>query len=104
MNEEQFYDEEIAPALLAIANRCNERGIPFVASVEYKTGEHATTFQLGPDACLAMQMVYMCSRTAPNVDSYLINLIRHAKQNGISMEESMFLNKYADKEKPSIEG
>lgn len=32
---EDFYDKEIAPALLDLANKCAERGMHFVAQIEY---------------------------------------------------------------------
>lgn len=31
--KEQFYDEEIAPVLLDLANKCAERGLHFLAQV-----------------------------------------------------------------------
>lgn len=80
---EAWYDAEIAPALAELANRCNERGMSFVAVVEYQPGDHAGTYMVADDACLAMHMVSLCSRTAPNVDSYVMNLKRHCKAQGI---------------------
>ena len=69
---EAWYDAEIAPALAALANRCNERGMAFFAAVEYQPGDHAGTYIVGADACLQMHMLSLCSRTAPNVDSYIV--------------------------------
>lgn len=36
--EEAWYDTEIAPALNALATRCHERGMAFVAVVESRPG------------------------------------------------------------------
>lgn len=76
---EAWYDVEISPALAALALRCEERGMAFAAAVEYKPGAHAGTYLVGPDACLPMQMVSLCSRTAPNVDAYMISLLKLLK-------------------------
>ena len=81
--DEAWYDSEIAPALFALAQRCHERGMAFVAAVEYQPGKHAGTYQVGEDAGLNMQMVRMCSQTAPNVDGYIISLVRYCKEKGI---------------------
>lgn len=76
---EAWYDAEIAPALAALAKRCNERGMAFVAVVEYAPGDRAGTYFMTEDAGLEMSMLSLCARTAPNVDAYLMNLIRHCK-------------------------
>ena len=92
-NNEAWYDAEIAPALAALAKRCHERGMAFIAVVEYQQGEYATMCQVGNDACLPVQMVKMCLQTAPNVDSYLINLARHCKAEGIDARTSMVMRR-----------
>ena len=80
---EAWYDAEIAPALADLANRCAARGMAFVAVVECQPGDHAGTYMVGEDAGLALHMVSLCSRTAPNVDAYLMNLRRLCKDKGI---------------------
>ena len=55
--DEAWYDAEIAPALLSLAQRCNERGMAFVAVVEYQPGDRAGTYMVGDDAGLAMHIV-----------------------------------------------
>ena len=82
-DDEAWYDTEIAPALAALAKRCHERGMAFVAVVEYQPGDHAGTYMVGEGAGLALHMVSLCSRTAPNVDAYVMNLRKHCKANGI---------------------
>lgn len=89
--DEAWYDAEIAPALAALAQKCHERGMAFVAAVEYQPGDHATTFMMSEDACLQMQMVRLCSQTAPNVDSYILNLRKLCKKRGQDMNGSFVL-------------
>ena len=93
--DEAWYDAEIAPALLSLAQRCNERGMAFVAVVEYQPGDRAGTYMVGDDAGLAMHMVNMCSKTAPNVDAYIINLSRFCKSKGIDIGASLVMKQLA---------
>jgi hypothetical protein len=88
---EAWYDAEIAPALAALAKRCEERGMSFVAAVEYQPGDHASTYMLTDEAHLKMHMLRLCSMTAPNVDSYVMNLRRHCKAKGIDTGGSFVL-------------
>jgi hypothetical protein len=90
-DDEAWYDTEIAPALAALAQRCNERKMSFVAVVEYQPGDRAGTYMLTEDAGLSMHMVSLCSRTAPNVDAYVINLARYCKKHGIDTGSSIVL-------------
>jgi hypothetical protein len=92
---ERFYDEEIAPALMEIATKLKARGMGMVATVEYAPGQRGDTYALPADACLAMRMVQHCSKTAPNVDGYMIGIIRYCKEQGIDTSASMFMNKFA---------
>lgn len=93
--EEAWYDAEIAPALAELAKRCHERGMAFVAAVEYQPGYHATTHMMGDKACLQMQMVRLCSLTAPNVDGYIMNLSRYCKAKGIDTGASLVMSRLA---------
>ena len=88
---EAWYDAEIAPALAELAKRCNERGMAFIAVVEYQPGDRAGTYMMTEDAGLAMHMVGLCSRTAPNVDSYILNLRRHCLAHNIDTGGSFAL-------------
>jgi len=86
--DEAWYDAEIAPALAALAKRCHERGMSFIASVEYQPGDRGATYYLTEDAGTAMRMLHLCAQTVPNVDSYVINLKKWAKLNGVDTSSS----------------
>lgn len=88
---EAWYDTEIAPALAALAKRCHERGMAFVAVVEYEPGDRAGTYYMTEQAGLAMTMQHLCAMTAPNVDAYVMNLRRHCAKNGVNTESSFVL-------------
>jgi hypothetical protein len=89
---EAWYDAEIAPALAELARRCHERGMSLIAVVEYAPGERGGTYFMHKDAGLEMEMIRLCAYTAPNVDSYAINLRRHCKERGIDTSASFTLN------------
>jgi len=91
---EAWYDAEIAPALVALAKRCNERGMSFIASVEYLAGERAGTYFLTADAGLTMRMQHICAMTAPNIDGYMINLARYCKARGIDTSGSIAMRSF----------
>lgn len=82
-DNEQWYDAEIAPVLADLGDKCRERGMAFIAVVEYAQNERGATYSLPEGSGLEMHMIHLCSRSAPNVDSYIINLKRFAKRHGI---------------------
>ena len=99
---EQFYDKHIAPKLAELANQCHERGMSFLACVEYSPGEHGGSYLMTEEACLQMQMIYRCAMTAPNIDAYIIGLVRYCKENGIDTGASFVMRKMLlDAEEPT---
>jgi hypothetical protein len=89
MNHEAWYDEHIAPALVALAGKCLAQGLSFTAAVEYAPGAVAQTVALTKDSCIGIRMVAYCTRTQPNIDSYLIGLRRYMKAQGIDDSASL---------------
>ena len=77
--------------LAELAKRCHERGMAFVAVVEYQPGARAGTYYMTEHAGLAMHMQHFCAMTAPNVDAYVMNLKRHCKAVGQDMSGSFVL-------------
>lgn len=94
MNKEQFYDEQIAPALLDLASKCKDAGLSLIATVQYgpEDDQRGTTALLQPDANLPMRMAHRCIMTAPNVDAYMIGLTRYCNENGIDTTSSIYMN------------
>lgn len=92
---EQFYDKEVAPLLLELANKCGDHGMAFVAVVEYEPGERGTTARIPAGSDISMTMLRHCAHSGANVDGYIIGLLRHAKENGIDYKSSIVLSHYA---------
>lgn len=81
--DEAWYDAEIAPALAGLANRCHERGMSFLALVEYQPGDRGRTVYLTKEVGLHMEMVSLCAATVPNVDRYIMAVKRLCKDKGL---------------------
>lgn len=91
---EKWYDSEIAPKLLELCNACADRGMSFLCTVEYGQSEHATTRRLS-NPSLLMAMLSMHTHAGVNIDGYLIGLMKHLREKGISLDSSMFLRRFA---------
>jgi len=91
---EEFYDSEIAPKLLELANQCGDRGMSFVSVVEYAPGERSTTKRLMTDAGLAMVMLAHCAKMGENVDGYIMGLMRYCREKSIDISASIILSKF----------
>jgi len=78
---EEFYDDEITPALTEIAKKCHEKGMNFLSTVEFEPNEIGTTAIL-ENAGIEMKVSYLASKCAGNVDLLIMALLKDAKQNG----------------------
>ena len=92
--DEAWYDAEIAPALADLATRCYERGMSFLAVVEYQSGDRAGTYYMTEEAGLEMHMLHLAAHSVPNVDSYVMALRRHCKERGIDTGGSFALRAF----------
>lgn len=92
-DDEAWYDVEIAPALAALAKRCNERGMSFVAVVEYQPGDRGGTYCMTKDAGLEMRMIHLAAQTVPNVDDYIMSLAKFCNANGVDTGSSFVMRR-----------
>lgn len=90
MNNEQIYDEQIAPELLRLASICQKHGMSFIACVEYdapNSGIGRTEFQM-PDQSgklsAAQRIVHWAARCKGNIDSLFVACDRHGQEHGHS--------------------
>jgi nicotinamidase-related amidase len=84
MTNEAFYDQEIAPALAALAERCRERGLSIIAMVEWEPGEGGRTVSIQPGSSFGIRLAEAAMQANGNVDSLMIAVARHAKEHGHS--------------------
>lgn len=88
-DRERFYDEELAPALADMAKRCADKGLSFVALVEWSWGEVGHTGSLRDDRGPSIENAHLAGLAGNNVDTLIMHLMRTATKHGHS---SMFLH------------
>lgn len=81
---ERFYDDEIAPALLALAKRCHERGMSFLSAVEYAPGSVGRTSHYVEGYGHAMSNALAAIRAGDNADLFIGYIVSRAKEYGHS--------------------
>jgi hypothetical protein len=85
MNEqtkEQFYDEQISPELIALAEKCREKGLSLLAVCEWEALKTGSTRLLQPDASIGMRMADAVVKANGNIDSFMFAIMRHAREHG----------------------
>ena len=96
---ESFYDSEIAPALLELAEKCKGNGLSLVAMVEWDPGETGRTAAFAGNAGFGIRMVETAMRCGNNVDSFIMALMKHGTEHGHS---SACLNMLGVPTKPTL--
>lgn len=86
--KEAFYDAEIAPALLELANKCADNGLSFVAKVGWSPRNSGATSRLVEGCGFEMELAYMAVRANGNVDGLIMALMGQARKAG---HQSVFL-------------
>lgn len=92
MTNEDFYDKEIAPALLELMKKCEQKGMSFVSVVEYLPQQRGRTNFLTKDAGLAMVMISHAAKCGENIDGYVIGMKRYANENNIDTNASIVMS------------
>lgn len=86
MNEqeqEDFYDREIAPLLLELAEKCQSNGLQFLAQVEWSSGDSAETVVYEPKtASVKTVLAYLAIKAHGNFDTFMNAILRYAKEKG----------------------
>lgn len=87
---EAIYDAEIAPALSALAKRCEECGMSIVAEVEWDGSEAARgmTVALAERSSFEIRLVKLAAEVRGNIDSLFIAL---RKSNVPGLDQSIFM-------------
>lgn len=98
---EQFYDEEISPALAALARRCHDHGMSFVASVEFELNCSGSTVALTEQHGSGIRTTAYAARSNSNIDAMFVAIINRAKEVGHS---SIFLAQLGVPHTPETKG
>lgn len=89
LTNEQFYDQEIAPQLKLLMNKCAERNMPFIAVVEFEHEQCGLTADVPESASVWVHLVLHAYATKGNLDAFVIRVVRWAQERKISIEETM---------------
>jgi hypothetical protein len=79
---EKFYDDEIAPALLALRDKCRENGLSFVASVEWAPNESGRTASIAEEHGAGIILTNMAAMCKGNADSLIGGMLKYGEEKG----------------------
>lgn len=79
---ESFYDEEIAPVLKVLMEKCKANGCSFLAVVEYAPESVGITIDEQPTAGAIFRVARMASRAKGNVDALYMALKKYGDEHG----------------------
>ena len=97
-DNEQYYDEVIAPLLQEIIDKCSENEMPFLAATQYNNEEWADAKNIYEEMPLTMHIIKICMQTVPNIDAFIIGVIKHCRKNNIPMDQSIMLRYFLTEE------
>ncbi len=81
---EDFYDREIAPALMELAGKCQSNGLSMVAMAEWAPEGSGRTAALVENSSFAIRMAEVAIKSRGNVDSLIMALMKYAGEHGHS--------------------
>ena len=97
MNNEEFYDNEIAPELARLARKCSERGMSFMAAVEYEHGEIAETSIAACGFSWVFEMPRLALKCLGNLDKFIFAAASRARRrDDVDANASMVLKMLKD--------
>ena len=99
MSKEAYYDEHIAPKLLALAKECEDNGLSLLVVCEWEPGEYGSTRNFQAGSSFALRMVDTAAKAQGDVDSFMMAIERHAMKHGHS---SMYLHMRGIPETPNV--
>lgn len=89
MTDEEFYDAEIAPTLADLCKRCQDRGLAFLAVVQYDAdgniGQTVCLPKGAPPVIRYANTLATCGvRGGVNIDGFMLAVAKEARQTGHS--------------------
>ena len=81
-DHEQVFDSEIGPALLALAKKCEDLGMPFIAVCQYKNEGTSHTAYVPEGSDPLVRMAYYAAQSKGNVDTLVAAIRRDGEKHG----------------------
>lgn len=88
---EKVYDDEIAPMLRAVVERCQKLGLHMVAHVEWSDGGTGITQWVPEGASVQMRMTQLAAHAHGNFDGLAISMLRN-----FDCKASMVLHRFTE--------
>ena len=82
MTNEEFYDQEIAPKLLELCDKCKERDMSFLALVEFEPEHRGRTERMSSKISIGQRLAHWAARADGNLDAVVFAAKRYAKEHG----------------------
>ena len=79
---EEFYDREIAPALKALAEKCEGADFSMIAVVEWQHGSTGSTMTVRTGSGIALKLVFWAAQASGNADKLIARMLQSAKEHG----------------------
>lgn len=96
MTKEEIYDNEIAPELYRLAERCMELGMPLFATVDFSTEEEeklGSTISPNKNAGIEWKLISWAAASRGNVDALIGQIVNYAEEHGHSSAYLTILEK-----------
>lgn len=88
VTDEEFYDSEVAPVLMDLAKKHQERGLAFFALSQWGAEEAARTVTLPENPMAVFRYLNVLAQAAVgsgvNIDSFMLAVMREAREKGHS--------------------
>jgi hypothetical protein len=82
VDQEKFYDDEIAPDLRRIAEYCAKRGMSFAAAVQFADEGLGSTVKLAAAAHPCLRMTAYAARSKGNADALIWSIQKDGREHG----------------------
>lgn len=94
MDNETFYDTQIAPELARLARLCADQGMSFLAAVEYAPGDIGET-RLLVTPSWSLELAALAIMAQGNLDRLVINAARRiAQRSELDAKSSLVLQQF----------
>ena len=84
--KETIYDEDIAPALLELAKRCEQNGFSLSAICEWEPGKSERTTTHSSDCSFGVRLVTASMQANGNIDALLKAILDYAGKNDLDSD------------------
>ena len=101
---EAFYDREIAPALMELANKCEAEGLSLVAMCEFAPNDTGMTLTVREGAGVKLRLASWAIQAAGNADALIGKMLNAGVEHGHNSVYLTMLEPKSPKKYPDCDG